>query len=215
MTPMTVVTLSALLTTSFLVGQTGTSGVTNEQAISAVVKGRDQGKGHFCTVDLRLKNLHDYPVWFLISKGNEVLRYDAHFYSDYRPDPMLTNKLPFGAEEYNEGRGSAIIVDHYGRNGFRAILLPAKGELRFQGFEVYAFDPPRVIDIWEAKSLKVNGKTPLEEWLPYPVTSSTSVEIKGRMYSGKQRVLGHDQKPQPTEEVKTIVCEPLSRQIVP
>jgi hypothetical protein len=48
--------------------------------------------------------------------------------------------------------GFAIIVDHYGRDGFRAILLPPKGKFRFQGFEVYAFDPPRVIDIWEAKS---------------------------------------------------------------
>jgi len=181
------------------------------------VKSRAEGKGYFCTVALALENRHDFPVWFVFADaGNQLLRYDGKFSADDR-----YGKVPFEASEYNEGKGSAIFVNCFGDDGFLAVLLPAQGHFHFGGFSVEGGTPLRFFDVWEVKSLKVNGKTPLQQWLPYPVSSSPSVGIAGGMYSGQQDNLKWlhertpDAKPYPDEEVKTVIAEPIGRYVMP
>ena len=128
-------------------------------------------------------------MWFVFAYwGNELLRHDGSFSSDQniRRIPAEDNirRIPFEASEYNEGQGSAIIVRHHGNDLFAAIRLPSKGRFHFAGFVVMAETPIRFVDVWEVRSLKVNGTTPLEQWLPDGVTSSATVEISGRTHSG-------------------------------
>ena len=208
---------------------TAVEGRCEEDSLKAKVTGREKGKGYFCTVDLTLENKRDEPVWFLISWGNKLLRYDGKFLGrggDWK-DPFGEKAVIFNAEtafdgsEYSEGNGIAIIVDYYGKDDFQAILLPPKAHFHFAGFVIMSPDPARFIDVWEVKSLKVNDKTPLEKCLPYSLMSSKSVEIAGRTGSGKQMSLKsrHSQmphaKPYPDEEVKTVVAEPIRRHVVP
>jgi hypothetical protein len=169
-----------------------------------------------CIVDLTLTNNHDFPVWFVLSHGNRLLPYDGTFAGRGKH-----SKIPFKADEYNEGKGSAICVYSFTDDYFNAFLLPPRGRLHFAGFVITDFHPLRFVDVWEVKSLKVNGKTNLEEWLPYPVMSSKTVEIAGSLESGRQQVLGvwskkdPKAKPYPDEKPETLKADPIRRQVIP
>ena len=183
--------------------------------IQANVIDRDRGKGYFCTVDLTLTNNHDFPMWFVFAdSSNELLRHDGRFSSDYD-----VRRIQFGASAYQEGKGTAVVLSHYGADGFLAIRMPKKGRLYWAGFVVSAPSPIRFVDVWEVRSLKVNGTTPLEKWLPYDVTSSASVELSGRMHSGNFQVLGglegaSESSPYFSELVKTVHADAIQRHII-
>jgi hypothetical protein len=64
--------------------------------------------------------------------------------------------------------------------------------------------------------LLVNGKTPLEDWIPYDVKSSRETVIEDRLYSGEQTILtwrheNHtkDPKPYPKEPVSIVVADKI------
>jgi hypothetical protein len=69
-------------------------------------------------------------------------------------------------------------------------------------------------------SLKVNNKTPLEEWFPFSVENAKSAEVLGRIYSEKQKNLDflHDHtpnaKPYPAEKVTSIKADPIERFVI-
>ena len=153
----------------------GDQGSNVEPPIQAKVKDRGQGKGCYLTVDLKLANNRGAPVWFVSAlRGNQLLRHDGTFSGEYD-----IRDIAFQADVYDEGSGAAILVNHFGKDSFRAILVPAEGRFHFGGYVIDAQSPIRFVDVWEVRSLKVNGKTSLEDWLPYDVMSSASVEISG------------------------------------
>jgi hypothetical protein len=198
---------------------------------------------HECIVDLSLSNDHDFPVWFIISSGNELLPHDGSFASrrEHWEDPFSARselskkaRIVFEATRYNEGSGEAVVVRYGGNDGFRAVLLPATGRLHLARFKVTTRDPPRFIDVWEAKSIIVNRANRLEQFLPFTVMSSKATEIGGdpaKPQPARTPVEGnpfHDPTVVPVDwprqgaaasrgdqEITSVVVDALRRHVVP
>ena len=61
---------------------------------------------------------------------------------------------------------------------FNAVLLPARGEVVFEGYEVMTFgETLEGLEVSEVGAILVNGETPLERWLPYPTISASRAII--------------------------------------
>jgi hypothetical protein len=187
--------------------------------LSVKVQSRSVGKGFHCRASITITNTHDFPVWFVMAgAANNQLPYDGRLRNG---SGWHTNDL-FDAEAYDEGHGRVIIVSYYGTNAFMAILLPTRGQMRFDGFMFYSgTEPPRFVDFWEVKQLLVNGKTSLQDWMPFALDSSKDAHISGRIYSGQQVSLNfmHDNtagaKPYPSEKVEYVKADVLEKYIVP
>jgi hypothetical protein len=127
----------------------------------------------FIDVKLEATNPRDHPIWLLMSA-----------YADDKPLPekgtfTSAEDQPFGGQEYDGaakgGRGQAVEI-HF-RPSFRAFLLPAKATLTFERFTLESWSDVSEVAFWEASSLRVNDRTPLEKWLPYPTLSGEKVVI--------------------------------------
>ena len=146
----------------------------------------NKNQAFLATVDLKLSNSHDFPVWYLISAGNRHFRNDGNFSCrcEHWPDPFSGKsvytqqaKFVFEATKYDEGHGAAILLGYGADDGFRAILLPPKARFHLACLQFETRDLLKFADVWEAKSIAVNGQTPLEQFLPYAVASSKGVEV--------------------------------------
>lgn len=175
--------------------------------LSIELKSRSKGKLHSATVDLKIENPTQSAVWLVLShSSNEDLPSDGKFQSG------KATKDAFEASQYDEGKGSGIIVNHYGTNPFQAIYVPALGAVNFKQFILQDGKFIHSHDFLVATKLLVNGKTPLEKWLPYNVRSSTNTTVKGRLFSGEQKILtwwhenSQNPKPYPRENVSFVTA---------
>ena len=73
-----------------------------------------------------------------------------------------------------------MLIRHYGEDQFIAFQLAANATIEFSAYEIEAWNTIKVFEIWEVSSLKVNGKTPLEKWLPYNTLSDNKAMIPKR-----------------------------------
>ena len=179
------------------------------QSLASIeVKSRGEGKGFGCMVTLTLTNRHDFPEWVMLSYwANEKLTANGKFLS------TTNSERPLQAEEYNAGTNRLVIVKHFGMgfgtNDFKAILMPARGSVAIEDFRLWSGrKTPQFFDVGEAKDLLVNGKTPLQEWLPYAVDSSPNVNILGGNGASSSLDYKHDNtpgaKPFPAETVRFV-----------
>jgi hypothetical protein len=130
----------------------------------------------FFDATLELRNRHDRPIWLLTRYyGDKPLPREGPFRRG--PDQ------PFGGQGYDGsakgGHGKAVEVHFLGDPPFRAFRLPAKGAVTFEGYTVEAWSDIAAMEFWEVSSLLVNGRTPLEEWLPYPTACDGKALIPG------------------------------------
>ena len=104
------------------------------------------------------------------------MHYDGNFASrrEHWPNPFdgkmeYTSKarLVFEATRYDEGNGAAIILHYGGKDGFRAVLLLSIGPVSLRPLRHCDARSPRFVNVWEAKSIIVNGKNRLEQFLPF------------------------------------------------
>ena len=124
------------------------------------------------SIRLTLVNRQDRPVWFILPYwGDKPLAANGVFPNKDRKEQ------PFGGERFAGEGGSAVEILMYGGAGFKAFRLPAKGQLELGGYHIDAEKDIREIVVMEARELKVNGKTPLEKWLPYATTSGEKVKL--------------------------------------
>jgi hypothetical protein len=131
---------------------------------------------------LTLRNPADKPRWFVLPYfGNDRLKSDTiRFYDRPASDP------PFSSSRYRGRGGDAVIVGCFGSKSsaesFNAVLLPPRSEVVFEDYEVMTFgEVLEGLEVSEASTILVNGKTPLEKWLPYPLASGNHAIIpKGR-----------------------------------
>lgn len=185
-------------------GETSPGGMIRSKLIE-----RSKGKGNHVTLSLSLSNPYDHPTWFLISSGR--------FSSSRITNDWDFSEVPFQASKYDEGDGAAIIVTYFSRCGFKAFHLPSGGNTTFSGFSITSSNRLTHVSIWTADKVLVNGTTRLERWIPFPITSSKEVKIKGQMYSGKQTVLDienarlPDEKLHPNEKVDFVAIESIGR----
>jgi hypothetical protein len=126
-------------------------------------------------VRLTLLNQHDRPIWFVLPySGDKPLPENGTFPNEN------WKEQPFGGQQFEGKGGSAIEVCMYGGGGFTTFRLPAKGRLELDGYEIDGSKDISEIVVLEAEELKVNGKTPLERWLPYDTMCGEMVEVNER-----------------------------------
>src|SRR5262249_25075644 len=151
---------------------------TNGPAPSVSVKflGKTGGKPPMRLYDLALEmtNPRDHPVWLLLPYyGDEVLPDKGAFQSNF--------DQPFGGPEYagaaRGGGGKAVEVHFLGDPSFRAFRLPARAKVALARFTVETWSDITQTQFVEASSLRVNDRTPLEEWLPYTTLSDRTASV--------------------------------------
>ena len=126
-------------------------------------------------VGLVLRNHHDEPVWFVLPYyGDRPLPADGKFKN------TGGFARPLEADAYDGdrfgGKGRAVKVTFLG-DGFHAFRLPPAGSLTFADYPIECWSDIRRVEVWEVAELRVNGHTPLEDWLPYKTLSDTRVLI--------------------------------------
>jgi len=123
-------------------------------------------------LSIELENSANEPRWLLVSLSRELrLPKDGKFASD--PE----GGLPLFVLEAKEGKGRAAMVGFLGEPRFTAFYLPAGAKVVLEDFELPSVEELAELDWLEAKTLQINGKQPLEKWLPIPVDSTGGVRI--------------------------------------
>lgn len=167
--------------------------------------------------DLEFKSRQNNHTWLLINNHpGDPLPESGIFDGD------ADFKNPISADEYSGERdqGKIVLIQFYGSEGFRAIRLPKQGKIKFAPFQLESFSDISVIEVWEVRALLINGKTPLEEWLPFNTASqATTHSLKDR--SGESRRLEFDQNTNqirtdyPQEKVKFIEARGIRKWNIP
>jgi hypothetical protein len=157
---------------------------------------------------LTLVNEKDKPVWLVLPYwGDTPLPEKGVF-----PNKNWKGQ-PFGGEQFDGKGGSVVEVCMYGGDGFKAFRLPPKGHLELDGYTIDATKDIDELVVLEARELKVNGKTPLEKWLPYATTSSEKVKVGSRELNIDKKNLDwdaekHDSRDDyPKEKVEEVKAE--------
>jgi len=111
------------------------------------------------------------------------LKADGHFrtYAPWETGQMGGRKYPDSTTSYQ-----IVDIDFVGIDAFIAFCIPPKSSMTFENymFESDGDTVFRSIELWEAKNLMVNGKTPLDKWLPYDVKCTPNAHLKSKDGSG-------------------------------
>lgn len=154
---------------------------------------------------IELENPSAEARWLLVSFSRELrLPKDGKFAAD--PE----GALPLFVLEAKEGKGRAAMIGFLGDPRFTAFYLPAGARVLLEDFELPSVEDLSEIDWLEAKSLRVNGKSPLEKWLPVPVESTHGTKIgKDAMWIDALRDsgTGEPRADLPKDKVATISAE--------
>jgi hypothetical protein len=127
---------------------------------------------------------------------------------------------PFGGKRCDDEGGSAVEIRMYGGNGFKAFHVPVKGQLELDGYQIETLKDVKEVTVFEARQLKVNGKTPLDKWLPYKSTSSKKVKVASIALNTEWKNLDWDAEnlrerdDYPKEKVEVVKAEGLRRWII-
>ncbi len=144
---------------------------------------------------LKLSNQSDKPLWVLLpGSGDEPSAIRTRFGNTPGEPPTNDSRVPPSMLIFDDAGMTkvAIGVDFY---GFRAVRLPARSAIEIPEFNVTTHrettDDLHQIAFDGADELLVNGKTPLEKWLPFEVgvfkeeRLSSGVGNKAKMESEK------------------------------
>jgi len=171
--------LVGIMVSLLLASCQGVAGRAPEPPVRAVyLETRPWSKDGFAhDVRIILLNREDVPVWFIVPYRDESTFPPGVFPGNGSSDP------PFHSDRHDGEGGSAIEVYMSGalpNGGFAAYRLPAKGRLElariYDARDFAAWEDIKV-NILETRELMVNGKTPLEKWLPYGTTSGANVKL--------------------------------------
>ncbi|MFL5341885.1 MAG: WD40 repeat domain-containing protein, partial [Gemmataceae bacterium] len=129
-------------------------------------------------VKLEMTNPGDKPIWLLLGYYRDLLPSRTGKFTSEAADgqPQCFTGKYFDGEKKG-GQGKAIEISYIGGDGFRAFHLPPRSAMTFDDFAIESWSDIKWIDVLEASELRVNGKTPLQEWLPYPTMSDQQVRI--------------------------------------
>jgi hypothetical protein len=164
-------------------------------------------------VRLTLVNAQDTPAWVVLPYNGE----------DKLPENgIFANKMaqPFGGKQFVGEGGSVVEVQMHGGKGFKAFHLPAKARLELDGYGISAWQDVNQMDVLEARGFLVNGKTPLEKWLPYPTLCAAKAKISrqaqiewGNLDWDREKLRKRDDYPK--EQITEIKAEGVRRWTIP
>lgn len=223
-----------LLTTSNTAGARDdmeTTEVTEPSVIKVKFVEKRCLKPPLCTfyVQLSVKNAHKNSVWYITRYwGDSPLAKDKPFKakSPWKRGYEIPND--YHGDRF-EGKGKFRTTSFIGtsppgkdNHSFVAFRLPPGGTLKHDYFPIESWSDIASIEIWEASSLLVNGEIPFEDWLPYEVTSSeeTYITKKAARWVERSSVVfqwkkGMNRDDYPKQEVKAIIPDVLTKQILP
>lgn len=122
--------------------------------------------------EITITNPNDQPTWFVLPYNGEVPLNDDEIFS------TISNKvIPFKSDRLDGGAGKATRIFFKGKDKFYAFCIVGKGTLRLKSFSVMSQRRFKEFEVWEAKGIYVNSKTPLKDWLPYNVVCEKDVTI--------------------------------------
>lgn len=167
--------------------------------------------------DIEFRSRRDNYTWLLVrSDADKPLSESGEF----RSDPMFDTAIS-GFEYPGQSNGQVVVVQFFGKAGFRAIRPPEKGSINFGVFTQLSRLDVSQFEVWEVRSLLVNGETPLEEWLPYDSGSvSTARPLNDQNNNGRSLRFGtnSDTNTQTThdpKEIKFVVAQGVRKWNVP
>lgn len=141
--------------------------------ISVTVWGMEpglKGKGVRSYCNMRFENPRDTEVWIVFPcDGDKGVPADGIL--EIR-EPRV---LPMSSRRYFAKDGDIVLVSV--DKEFYAIRIPAKGCVEALRFTRLSFEALTDIEVMEAEQLLVNGKTPIEEWIPYSTISDKNAKI--------------------------------------
>ena len=193
----------------------GAEGAAPPVAVKFLRKRGGKPPMRFFDATLNLRNTHDQPVWLITGVyGDKPLPADGLFKSGLAQ--------PFGGQGYDGsakgGRGKAVEILFLGDPSFWAFRLPANATVGFGDYTIEAWSDIPAVEFWEVSSLLVNGRTPLEKWLPYPTLSDeTAVIPAGTDWKNLDwdPVKLTSRTDYPKEAVKTVTATVLKKWTVP
>jgi len=149
--------------------------------VKIIFNGQRPGKPplRFNYVNLVMKNNYSSPKWFLFPYwGDDTLKTDGVFGNHGMPD---FNNIE-GKEYYDSLISYKFVeirfVADYSGDCFIAFYLPGNMYLEIVNYIIESWKDIPDMEVWEVDSLLVNGETPLNEWLPYDVLSSSRGTVK-------------------------------------
>lgn len=167
--------------------------------------------------DFEFKSRQDDYKWLLINYHFDEILPDSGTFISYKE-----SKSPLGAEEFfdKQKQNKVVLISFFGENSFQALRLPPKGTIKFDSFRLGSDSDMSEIEVWEVRSLLVNGETPLEEWLPYGTLSEATIyPIKYDEGRSLDIVLNQNtnstRTDYPTEKVKFVTAKGLRKWKIP
>lgn len=142
----------------------------------------DKGKGVWTTFKVSLRNNYDFPVWVLITNGEDV----------FPENGILENFWNEPSFEYfaREGKNNFIrLMTLYPEKYYivAGLYLQANSTLDMGNFVLYGAKTVNYFEIAFARHIYVNGKIDIVKWLPFNFMCSSNftaitrrVEISGR-----------------------------------
>lgn len=156
--------------------------ITPVAPVTAVARGRWMGKPplRFYKLHMALVNRHDRPIWLVFSSY-----FDKRLPAPEPPDSSVVRfagtsspRVPFGGQGYPQRQREVMQVQLYASPGFHAYHLPPRGRVVLDGVVFDGWSDVDRMDVWEVDDILVNGRQPLEKWLPYPVTARDGAVIR-------------------------------------
>ena len=165
---------------------------------------------------LELWNRETEPIWFLFRHiGDRALSVSDRF------EGYSYEKQPFSSMLYTSNelgkKSKAVVIEFLGEVSFKAVRLPKESNIKFDNFGFGAFSDVGEFEVWEVRSLLVNGKTPVEQWLPYPVLSDQFAHFaKAKLTSLDWDSTIHNYRQDyPNEKVEFVTAHAIKKCAVP
>jgi hypothetical protein len=190
--------------------------------ISAVVKEYAKRKPmQIYAFGLEIRGQRDNYEWLLFRHSLDKPLAPSGIFKNAGNHPGL------GAEEYTTGiNGEKVnVIYFYNEDAFRAIRLPKEGPIKFDPLILTSGLGVRELEVWEVQSLKVNGETPLEDWLPFDSSSKPTRKAVNSRAEADRRTLSFEANLNVNAnssdvyrsrgEVKTIVATGIRKWTIP
>jgi hypothetical protein len=183
--------------------------------VSIVKSGPSKPPLTFYQFKVRVTNRHPDSRWF-------VLRYRDPLESSGKFNCYKEEKHCFSAEQLwgdEKKQGASVVVIHFlGLEAFTALRLSKDADITLENYVMNTAEAVSDFDVWEVDSLLINGKTPLQDWLPYPVMSDGVVHIGERPKSvvlDWDKTLKTYRQDYPKEKVEFIAANVTRKWLVP
>lgn len=131
-------------------------------------------------VRLHIKNRQSFPMWYIIpTYGETTLPEAGHFETaEHKLEEAFSGKVYEGyVGEDSVGKVVELAFNGSYQSAFKAFYLPSGASITFRNYAISSWEQLSSFELWGAKHLLVNGKQPLQEWMPYQLLSDGNLVV--------------------------------------